>query len=159
MNDAFRRVLETLDVADGFRLWKHQFPHLPPPENDEGMLIMLHMARTQTESVPFRMRAYSHAWLGERSLPSQLPDHLKRPAERLYPRVSAAVGISFKVSDPFLKPAYDLVRGAMEGAVYEAEADGRLLDDLHVKVRMNEAKEKEKRALFGRIGLVKVGAV
>ena len=159
MNDAFRRCLEALDVADGFRVWKHTFPHLPAPENDEGMLIMLHMARTQTKSLPFRLRAYSHAWLGERGLPSQLPDHLRRSAERIYPRVSAAVGISFKVSDPLLKPAYDLVRGAMEGAVYEAEADGKLRDDAHVKTRMAEAKEREKRAVFGRIGLIRVGAI
>jgi hypothetical protein len=159
MNAAFRDCLETLDVSEGFRLWKAAFPHLPAPENDEGMLTMLHLARTATESLAFKHRAYSHQWLGERGYPSQLPDHLKQSAERLYPRVAAGVGISFKVSDPILRPAYDMVRGAMEGAVMEADADGKLMDSPFVTARMNEAKEKEKRVLFGRIGLVKVGAV
>jgi hypothetical protein len=159
MTDAFRRSLETLDTAEGFRLWAHAFPHLPPPENDDGMLTMMHLARTQSESLPFKLRAYSHQWLCERDLPSQLPDHLKPSAERIYPRVAHAVGISYNFRDEALKPAADMIRGAMEGAVMDADADGKLTDSPFVKARMYEARDKERRALFGRIGLIKVGAI
>jgi hypothetical protein len=159
MNDAFRRSLETLDTAEGFRLWAHAFPHLPPPENDDGMLTVMHIARTQSESLPFRLRAYSHKWLCERDLPSQLPDHLKQPAERIYPRVASAVGISYNFMNPDFAPAADPIRKAMEGAVMDADADGRLTDSPFVKARMYEARDKERRALFGRIGLIKVGSI
>jgi hypothetical protein len=159
LDEAFRARLVDLDVAESFRLWRHVFPHLPPPENDEGMLTMLHMARTQTKSIPFRLRAYSHRWLIERDLPSHLPDHLKPRAERVYPRVVVGVGISYNYRDPLLKPAGVLIRTAMEGAVLEAEADGKLNDDPYVTARMHEARDKEKRALFGRLGLINIGSV
>lgn len=155
INAAFRRCLETLDTADASRLWAHAFPHLPAPDNDVAMLTMLHVARTQTKSIAFKLRAYSHRWLLERDLPSQLPDELKPSAERVYPRVALAVGISYMFRDPLLKPASDMIRGAMETAVLEAEGDGKLLDSEHVKARMYEARDRERRALFGRFAPLK----
>jgi hypothetical protein len=159
MQADLRRCMEALDVPGMRALWAKQSPHLDQPKSDEDALVALHMARTGSEFLAFKHRAYSHAWLSERGLPSQLPDRLKPRAERLYPRAVSAVGISFRVRDPLLKPAYDMIRGAMEGAVLEADADGRIEDSPFVKARMNEAKDKERRALFGRFGLVKVGAV
>jgi len=150
MKPAFLDCLERLDIRQAWGLWGAAFPHLPPPENDDGMLIMLHMARTQSPALSLRQRAYSHAWLRERGYPSQLPDHLRQPAERLYPIIASGVGISVNFKSSDLKPAAELIRGAMEGAVYEAEADGKLNDSDHVKARMTEAREKETRALFGR---------
>jgi hypothetical protein len=47
----------------------------------------------------------------------------------------------------------------MEGAVMDADADGKLTDSPFVKARMYEARDKERRALFGRIGLIKVGSI
>lgn len=159
MQTAFVRVLEALDVKDARRLWTAAFPHLPAPKTDADILAVLHMARTQSDAVAFDNRAYSHRWLTERDLPSQLPDRLKPSAERLYPRVVNAVGISYNIKTPELKPAAVLIRGAMEGAVLEADADGRITDTPHVSARMNEARDKERRALFGRMGLIKIGAV
>lgn len=159
MKSEMLRCLEALDIATARGLWEAIFPHLPAPASDSDTLVVLHLARTASERLPLKLRAYSHRWLTERNFPSQLPDRLKQSAERIYPCTAAAVGISYTYRDPALKPAADLIRGAMEGAVYEADADGRLRDDAHVKARMNEARDRERKALFGRIGLFKVGAI
>jgi hypothetical protein len=49
-----------------------------------------------------------------------------------------------------MAPAVVEVRGSMEHAVLEAEADGLLGDTTHVSRRMTEAKNRTMRALFGR---------
>jgi hypothetical protein len=159
MANALTRCLETLDVSAARKVWGALSPHIPAPAKDADMLTMLHMARTQSDAIGFKLRAYSHRWLTERGYPSQLPDHLKPSAERLYPKVAHAVGISYNFRDEALKPAADMIRGAMEGAVMDADADGRLTDSPFVKARMYEARDKERRALFGRIGLIKVGSI
>jgi hypothetical protein len=110
----------------------------------------MHRARTAAQSISLRARAYSHAWLCERGLPSGLPDELKPKAQRLYPVVALGVGISVNARNPLLRPAMAEVRGAMEHAVLDAEAEGRLADAPFVKARMDEAREKTMRALFGR---------
>lgn len=138
-----------LDVAGMKRLAAETMPHIPP-QSDADVLASLHMARTQAESLPLRLRAYSHSWLMERGLPSQLPDALKPSAERLYPRVVTGVGISVNFKAPELKPAGDLIRKAMEAAVEDCYADGRE-DPAYVKPRMIEAGQKERRKLFGRL--------
>lgn len=150
MNADFRRCLETLDVPGIRALWAKHSPHLSQPKDDAEALVALHMARTAAESLSIKDRAYSHRWLDERNLPSQLPDRLKRSADRLYPQNKYGVGVSFGFKSRELRPAAQLIQGAMCEAVLEAEADGRLLDDAHVIKRMNEARDREYRALFGR---------
>lgn len=146
----FRGALEAGRVELVRSLWSLAFPQLPQPRSYEEAEIAMHAARTAAESISLRARAYSHRWLTERDLPSQLPDHLKPSAERLYPATAAAVGISLNTKSEIIRPALVEVRGAMEYAVLEAEADGRLEDTPFVQQRMNEAKQKTFRALFGR---------
>jgi hypothetical protein len=152
MNHAaeFRRCLEELDVKGIQKLWKHVQPNLPQPKNDRDALIALHMARTATESVPFKLRAYSHRFLVDGGLPSQLPDILKPKAERLYPVVFESVGISVNARSELLKPIVPHVRGAMELAVLEAYADGER-NPTFVKARMMEARQKEIKRLLGKL--------
>lgn len=147
--NAFRRCLEELDVEGIRSLWAEHSPHLSQPSVEEA-LVSLHMARTAAEGIEFKHRAYSHRWLTERGYSSQLPDHLKQSAERVYPHVAAAVGISFNFQMKELKPAAELIRTEMEKAVLEADADGRLLDSEYVSQRMNEARDREYKALFGK---------
>lgn len=149
---AFRALLESGDVTGLQSAWANHYPRLPRPRTREQTEIVMHYARTEADSVSFRARAYSHAWLSERSLPSGLPDQLRASADRLYPRVAAAVGISVNAKSPELQPALDGVRVAMERAVLDAEAEGRLTDSPFVVARMGEARRRELRALFGRIG-------
>jgi hypothetical protein len=156
--NAFRRCLEELDVEGIRSLWAEHSPHLSQPSAEEA-LISLHMARTAAEGIEFKCRAYSHKWLTERGYSSRLPDHLKQSAERIYPRVVKGVGISYNIRAPELRPAAKLIQGAMEQAVLEADANGKLSDTEFVKNRMNEARDKERRALFGRVGLTNVGAI
>lgn len=148
-SEAFR-CLDELDIEGMKRLHLAKFPHLPLA-SDEAVLKTLHIARTLCEKLPFWKRAYSHAWLEERNLPSRLPDRLKKRADRLYPRVVGAVGISVNFKAPDLKPAGDLIQAAMSEAVENCYAEGRQEPE-YVKPRMLEAGRKERRKLFGRWG-------
>jgi hypothetical protein len=90
------------------------------------------------------MRAYSHSWLCERGLPSALPDHLKPKADRLYPRVVEAVGVSVKDLSGRRREYARRLEMAMADAVAEAYADGRREPEF-VKARMQEARERFER--------------
>lgn len=143
----FRQALETGDVALLQRIHPILFPHVPAAPSREAAEIQLHMARTQAEWLPLKPRAYSHRWLTERELPSQLPDPLKPSAERLYPVIAPGVLVSANTNSPLLKAAMPLVQQAMSDAVLEAEADGRLLDSEYVRGRILDARARETKAL------------
>lgn len=146
----FRRCLEECDIDGVRKLWAHVSPHLPQPTSHADTLVIIHRARTQTNSIALNLRAYSHRWLLDQGYSSGLPDELKPSAERLYPKVTGAVGLSINVGSPWLKPIVPIVRGAMQDAVLEAEADGKLDDASHVKRRMMEAREYTMKKLIGR---------
>lgn len=142
----FRDCLERCDVEGVKAIWAQVFPHLPLPKTDDLVLVAIHRARTQAESVRFALRAYSHRWLEERGLPSGLPDELKPKADRIYPVVIGAVGVAVKSQFPALANG---VRSAMEHAVMDA-CDGRseklvTLDQSVVRSRMFEARDRVKR--------------
>jgi hypothetical protein len=140
---AVRRCLVDLDVPGIRALWAKISPHLPQPKSDADTLAALHAARTASESVPLRMRAYSHRWLTERQLPSQLPDRLKPSAEQICPRVAMSVGIAVGSPIPVVR---DGIRGAMEYAVHDCYANGDT-DPAIVKPQMMEARRRERKAL------------
>lgn len=145
---AFRNLLERGDVEGLRAFWRQASPHLPQPETREQAEIVMHRARTEAESVPLKKRAYSHRWLCDRGLPSGLPDELKPRAERIYPRVVEAVGISVNARSEMLKPLARQVERAMADAVEEAYADGRT-DPGFIKTRMAEVKDRTWRELMG----------
>ena len=146
----FRNLLEAGDV-DGLRAhWAAAMPNMPQPETREAAEIVMHHARTQAESLPLQARAWSHRWLCERDLPSGLPDRLKPSAEQICPVVKTSVFLSINSRSPWMKPACDEVRKAMECAVEEIYADGRQEDAALLRSRMNEARDKTYKALFGR---------
>lgn len=137
----FRQLLEDGDVDGLWRAWGRVAPHLPQPKSRDEAEITMHMARTATASIPEAHRIYSHRWLTERMLPSQLPGDM-------LPKIVEAVGISVNFHSPYLKPAADEVRTAMEHAVLDRYA----MDDknpLVVQAAMVEARDKTMRALFG----------
>jgi hypothetical protein len=142
MNGAFKRALEEGDFRQLRRLHAEALKHLPPIKSDAEAEITLHIARTASAWLELKKRAWSHRWLVERGLPSQLPDDLRPRAERICPKIVQAVGISLNVRNPLLEAAVPIVRGAMESAVLEAEADGKLGDSKFVTARMTEAREK-----------------
>jgi hypothetical protein len=147
---AFRMALEERDIPRLQQLWAASNPHLPQLDHAQAEIAM-HRARTESESLPIRHRAYSHWWLLERCLPSGLPDRLKPSADRLYPQIAEAVGIATKFRSPIMKPAETIVRGAMCDAVEDIYADERSPDPAKVKARMFEVKDRTVRSLFGRI--------
>lgn len=148
---AFCELLETADVEGLRAFWRERSPHLPQPRTRADAEIIMHRARTESSAISLRKRAYSHAWLCERELPSGLPDELKPKAQRLYPIVKTGVGISINAKSEWLKPAAAEIQSAMEDAVSDAYAEGRI-DPAFVSARMAEARSKTERALFGRSG-------
>jgi hypothetical protein len=142
--DAFRRCLIDLDVVGICDLWFHVSPHLPQPKNNAEALVTLHYARTHAESIPVRLRCYSHAWLCERGLPSGLPDRLKPRAARLYPHEVKAVGVAVKALSAANEPRARAIEKAMSDAVLECYADG-VTDVELIRGRMNEARRDIER--------------
>lgn len=148
MHEQFRAALEACDVALVRKMWHHVSPNMPQPEDDEEALQRIHYARTLMDVIGFDRRAYSHAWLLERGLPSGLPDDLRPRAQRLYPVTVSAVGIAVRGSTAVGRQLAPLIRGVMSDAVNEAYADGRT-EPAFVKARMMEAKERELGRLLG----------
>lgn len=136
-----RRCLVDFDVEAAMRLWKHISPNMPQPKNVAEGLIVLHHARTQSESIPLKLRAYSHRWLCDHGIPSGLPDRLRPSAERIYPRVVEAVGVSVQALSEASIPLAKAMERAMSDAVAEAYADGKR-DPGFVKARMAEARAR-----------------
>lgn len=140
MRTEFRRCLEQCDVAGARAIWLHVAPHLPQPMDDSEVLTTIHCARTAAGTIPFRLRAYSHAWLTERGLPSGLPDKLRPRAERMYPRVVEGVGIAVLTS-PARRELGRAIERAMTDAVAECYADGDTEPSV-VRARVQEARVK-----------------
>lgn len=99
---------------------------MPQPENDEAALLALHLARSQTRSLPARSRAYSDAWL----------------AERQTGQIAHAVGIGVKSLGGDTRRVVE-IREAMEDAVVRSVKDGVDLatEAQEVKRRMLRARE------------------
>jgi hypothetical protein len=144
-----QKCMVVFDIERTRQLWPIAFPHLPPITSDGEARAMLHLARTSSEALNTRLRFYSHQWLLERNLPSALPDHLRPSAERMYPRVAKAVGISVNANSELMRPIVPFVREAMSHAVLETFADGHKDDSDVVKRRMMEAKRTTVRKLLG----------
>ena len=137
----FRRCLSECDISGVRRLWQHVAPNMPQPKSAHDALMAIHHARTQLPLLTLKQRAYSHRWLLDHGYPSGLPDGLKPSAERLYPKVVAAVGIAVKGSSPLGRQVAPLIQSAMSDAVLEAYADKKT-DPAFVKARMMDARAK-----------------
>jgi hypothetical protein len=146
--DALRETLIAGDHRQMARIWAEAFPHLPPLETDEAAEIAMHRARTEAESVPLSLRAWSHRWMVERGYPSGLPDRLRPSAEQLSPKVAEMVGIFVKPASEATAPAAAEIRQAMTDAVSEAYADGRT-DPAFVRARIAGARKRARLSLFG----------
>lgn len=148
MSSEFRAALESGDVKYLLKIWGIVAPHLPQPTSLDQAEIIMHRARTESESITFKSRAYSHRWLSERLLPSGLPDNLKPSAERMYPKVTEGVGIAVLASKEYLKPAVIEIRKSMEDVVHEAYAEKKI-DHILLRSRIQEARRKTQKILFG----------
>lgn len=142
-SDAMQRCIRDCDAALAMRIWKHERPDAPQPENIHQATMMLHYARTVLNNIPHKERFWSHRWLIDNNYPSGLPDHLKAKAERMYPTAVGAVGIASGSGPGSKGPFNYAIEKVMCDAVLEMEADGHKLDSPVVKARM-----LEKRALF-----------
>jgi len=149
MHEHFHAALESLDIQLLRKMWAHVSPQLPQPKSDEEALQLAHYARTVLASIVFRRRAYSHAWLMERSLPSGLPDGMRPSAQRLYPVTVGSVGIAVRGATELGRAVAPHIRGAMEDAVQEAYTDGHKDEPQVVKGHMMEARRTAIKKLLG----------
>jgi hypothetical protein len=150
-SDEFRAALEAGDIKRVRKASAIVFSHLPQPTSDTEAEASMHLARTQMDVIPLEARAWSHCWLTERDLPSQLPDELKPSAERMYPRVVEAVLVAATARTDFMKPAAKIIQAAMSDAVEDCYADGKR-DPAFVRARMQEARGRTIKSLFGNLG-------
>lgn len=136
--DLMRRCLENIDISLARRLWSHIAPNMPQPSSDEMVLKIIHMARTASNKLAFKLRAYSHAWLVDHALPSMLPDNLRPKAERIYPPTREAVGIAAPDSAVGL-----VLRGAMENVVMDYYSTDRYASPDPVKVKRDMLRQRD----------------
>jgi hypothetical protein len=141
MNEQFHEALERLDIPLLRKIWLHVRPNMPHAASDEEALVVAHMTRTQVPSIRFKLRAYSHAWLIERGLPSQLPDKLRPKAERIYPVIIPAVGIATRNN-------HEVAR-AIRRAMVEAVLDAGIHDPILTKRAILAARAKTRSKLLG----------
>ncbi len=144
-----RALLEAGDVEQCRAHFAAHAPHLPQAETREQAEIVMHTARTMTQGLTLRARAWSHRWLCERGLPSSLPDDLKPKAERIYPRVVEGVLISV-LNRRGMEEAKPLVEADIAEVVADAYARGKT-DPAYISGLMADAKERSMRSLFGKV--------
>jgi len=138
----FRQLLEDGDAGGLWRAWGRVAPHLPQPKSLEDAEITMHMARTATRSIPVSAQLYSHRWLTERGLPSQLPGDM-------LPKIVEAVGIAVSFKSSILAPAAAELQKSMSDAVEDCYANSETAVPF-VRARMGEARDRTLKALFGR---------
>lgn len=146
--DEFRAAIEAGDIQAVQRISRAAEPHLPAMSDADAELV-IHQTRVRSESISFPKRAWSHRWLTERGHESGLPDHLKPKADQVCPVIVSAVGIALSTTSKILASAMPEIRQAMEDAVLDAQAHGKLEDSAFVRARMLEAKTRRVRELFG----------
>lgn len=152
-NTAMRQCLIDVDVGLMRKLTATVFPQFPAPGTDAEVEGSIHYARTVAESIPFRYRAYSHAWLCERALPSGLPDDLRPKAERMYPRIVDAVGVAVLATGSTSEEKRQLgglVRDAMNEVVMDHYSSDRAREPERIKRDMLRRRTEFWKRLFER---------
>jgi hypothetical protein len=144
----FRAALASGDVRLVRKAAAIAFPHLPQPATDEEAEVLMHVARTETKSLPLKLRAWSHRWLTERGHPSHLPDDLRPAAERMHPVIAEGVMVAVMVQDEEMRPFARKLEQAMSDAVADAYANGDTAPAI-VRDRMQAARSRTYRELLG----------
>lgn len=119
MNE-FRKALIDGNVVRCWQLSKHVAPNMPQPKTRSQAEVIMHITRTEMNTIPEPLRLESHEWLIERALPSRLPYDLapKREAHA----VAVMVG-TFTNTDEARARAAELLAAQTE-AVRNAQANG-----------------------------------
>ena len=101
------------------------------------MVAAIHLARTKSELLRFKLRAYSHAWLIDHGYPSLLPDELRPTFETRFRRQAMLV----EWPDANRQPAQ--IEIAFDRGAIRAEAAEAPICEIEL-----ELKRGESRALF-----------
>jgi hypothetical protein len=151
-----RAALIAGDVDLLRRMWGAWFPNSPQPKDWQEAQVQLHAARTAAESVPVKLRCFSHHWLVERGLASLLPDRLRPSADQYCPRVTPGVGFAWSSGSAVLRPAKAEIEAAVGARIEEMAADGLLTKDPDgVRDEMMFTKNRTLHALFGNFAALR----
>lgn len=149
-----RQCLRDIDVNGMRKLHTHVFPQYPAGD-DASILLNIHVARVRARWLNLKARAYSHRWLLDNGYPSDLPDHLKPKAERLYPRVVTATAYAFGgvFGSPHLRPLKKEVEAAVHTVILDTYATDKVdaIDHDKLRAHMHATKDQTIRKLVGRI--------
>lgn len=140
---AFRSALYDGDVGRTRALWAAVSPDMPQPETYDEAEVIMHQARTGADSVPIQKRIYSHGFLDERGLPSQLPDGMKPPRERKGPPVifsAALIGVGTTSKREDRREEAKAMEAVMAEAVGDMITSG-VTDKARIVKRMWEARD------------------
>ena len=140
---SFREALGSGDVRRTWQLWAAISPDMPQPENYDEAEVVMHQARTASESMALEKRIYSHAFLDERGLPSHLPDEMKPKRERKGPPVifsAALICVGTLSSNSDRREEAKAMERAMEDAVGDMIMSG-VTDRKRIAKRMWEARD------------------
>ncbi len=143
LSAAFRSALYDGDVSRTRHLWAEVAPDMPQPESHAEAEVIMHQARTAADSVPIHKRIYSHAFLDERGLPSQLPDGMKPPRDRKGPPVifsAALIGVGSLSKQSGRREEAKALERAMADAVGDMIISG-ITDRERIAKRMWEARD------------------
>jgi hypothetical protein len=144
----FHAALASCDVRLVRKASAKLFPHLPQPHTYADAEKSMHMSRTQLPTLSDSQRLYSHQWLTERGLPSQLPDELRPKAERVHPVIAEGVMVAVLAQTEEMRPFAQVLERAMSDAVADAYANGDTAPAI-VKDRMQAARSRTYRDLLG----------
>lgn len=143
--DTLREALSSGDVEKCRSLWAIVNPHLPQPKTLGDAKIVMHISRTASKSIPLNKRMYSHEWLEERGLHSELPRELHRkvkPPPIIIPGVGISINTSSKIIDFTERCA--AIEKAMGDAASECMLNGEQDPEI-VSAQMWAARDREIR--------------
>lgn len=109
--------------------------------------ITMHLARTGSNQIDKQHRLYSHRWLIDRGLPSQLPQSMRKIVAES--KIVEAVGVAVMTQNPDLEPAAKAIERAMADAVEDCYANGDIRLEL-IQARIEVARQEATRQMFGR---------
>lgn len=136
-----RSAMSDGDADAVARIYDHAYPNMPKATQEEAAVVM-HTARTASESMPLAKRLYSHAWLTDRGFRSQLPEELRPRSERVESVIVPAVGVAVSsfAQSAYRKEEAKAIERVMARAAGDMVRDG-ITDRARIAPRMWEARE------------------
>ena len=143
ISSELRSALDSGDPMEVTKIYDLTYPKMPKLADRHEAEVVMHKARTGCRVLKLEKRLYSHAWLMERGIKSDLPDDLRPPSQQVRPVIFSAVGVAVNS----LSHRSDRVEEAKAIEKVMARAAGDMIragitDGKRISARMWEAREQ-----------------